>query len=171
MKFNLLPPHCCFHSAIIRKGRDKALPFYFTESSTESVKLFKVELVLVASKQSQLNLLLQTLTSSFQRELVRLMVVSNPTTDILCRLSLGGQLNKNSLGSGWAIGCSEIQNFLVGNWFEVMVHHLVSKNQKKKSLIPTVYNTWVKDFRKWAKNFKISYFWPKLAVWAKNSLF
>ena len=24
-----------------------------------------------------------------------------------------------------------------------------------------IYNTWVKDFRKWAKNIKISYFWCK----------
>ena len=30
-----------------------------------------------------------------------------------------------------------------------------SKKNQKKSLIPTIYNTWVKDFRKWAKNVKI----------------
>ena len=33
-----------------------------------------------------------------------------------------------------------------------------SKKIRKKSLILTVYNTWVKDFRKWDKNVKISYF-------------
>ena len=36
----------------------------------------------------------------------------------------------------------------------------LSKKIRKKSLILTVYNTWVKDFRKWDKNVKISYFWP-----------
>ena len=35
---------------------------------------------------------------------------------------------------------------------------LIQKNQNK-SLIPTVYNIWVKDFRKCAKNIKISYFY------------
>ena len=31
--------------------------------------------------------------------------------------------------------------------------------------------TWVKHFWKWVKNIKICYFWPKSAVYAKNSIF
>ena len=46
-----------------------------------------------------------------------------------------------------------------------------SQKFRKKSLIPTVYNTWVKDFRKWLKKIKICNFWPKWPNWAKNGTF
>ena len=57
------------------------------------------------------------------------------------------------------------------NFFFYFFNFFSSKKNQKKSLIPTIYNTWVKDFRKWSKNVKISYFWSTLAICTKNSLF
>ena len=45
------------------------------------------------------------------------------------------------------------------------------KNSEKNHWFQRYITTWVKHFWKWAKNVKISYFWGKLAVWPKNSIF
>ena len=45
------------------------------------------------------------------------------------------------------------------------------KNSEKNHWFQRYITTYVKEFRKWAKNVQISYFGGKLAVWPKNSLF
>ena len=45
------------------------------------------------------------------------------------------------------------------------------KNSEKNHWFQRYITTWVKEFWKWAKNIKISYFWAKRPIWPKNSLF
>ena len=62
---------------------------------------------------------------------------------------------------------------LLNNWQKKfnLKKKIVSQKIRKKHWFQLYITTWVKEFQKWTKNVKISYFWAKLAVGAKNSLF